>query len=111
MTDPKRTIQPEAVMAETDIVEMLKKRAACSDFAEHMQDGVSKRRLLLNRQMDIEAAAEIERLRAELEGLRGALEKIAGGYVSEEIPDEDWHGLAAALQAIARAALNQRIAP
>ena len=44
----------------------------------------------------------------EVEALREALEKIAGGYVSEAIPDEDWHGLAAALQDIAHAALGRR---
>jgi hypothetical protein len=37
--------------------------------------------------------------------LLAALAKIADGYVGNDIPDEDWHGLAVALQDIARAAI------
>jgi hypothetical protein len=57
-----------------DIVERLRFRAACADYADEMLDGVAKRRLLSNRQLDIDAADAIDRLRAINAELAEALE-------------------------------------
>lgn len=50
-----------------DILVRLGVRADNADFVEFMNDGVQKRRIQANRQIDLDAISEIERLRAMLE--------------------------------------------
>lgn len=51
------------------------------------------------------------RLIAAAPTMKEALEQIAGGWISFDVAEDDWHGFVTALQLIARAALGKASAP